>query len=107
MTSLCWEWNCLQSHGRRRLRLATIALAFVVLAPSIASAQSSVGTVRDTSGAILPGVTVEASSPALIEKSAPFYFDFRLATADLRLSTIDLRLATTLRGAVPPAGALL
>jgi hypothetical protein len=37
-------------------------------APSLASAQSLAGTVRDTSGAVLPGVTVEASSPALIEK---------------------------------------
>src|SRR5207249_4100735 len=27
------------------------------------------GVVRDTSGAVLPGVTVEASSPALIEKA--------------------------------------
>ena len=27
------------------------------------------GTVRDSSGAVLPGVTVEASSPALIEKT--------------------------------------
>ncbi|MEO8257754.1 MAG: TonB-dependent receptor [Acidobacteriota bacterium] len=34
-----------------------------------ASAQASVtGVVRDASGAVLPGVTVEASSPALIEK---------------------------------------
>src|SRR4051812_41793286 len=34
-----------------------------------ASAQSVIaGVVRDTSGAVLPGVTVEASSPALIEK---------------------------------------
>ena len=30
--------------------------------------QSSQVSVRDTSGAVLPGVTVEASSPALIEK---------------------------------------
>src|SRR5262245_34218936 len=29
---------------------------------------SIAGTVRDTSGAVLPGVTVEAASPALIEK---------------------------------------
>jgi hypothetical protein len=37
--------------------------------PAIASAQATVsGTVRDSSGAVLPGVTVEASSPALIEK---------------------------------------
>src|SRR5262245_45315465 len=36
--------------------------------PTLASAQSFAGTVRDTSGAVLPGVTVEASSPALITK---------------------------------------
>ena len=37
--------------------------------PSIAAAQATLaGTVRDTSGAVLPGVTVEAASPALIEK---------------------------------------
>jgi hypothetical protein len=42
----------------------------VVLLPSVASAQASLaGTVRDASGAVLPGVTVEASSPALIEKA--------------------------------------
>jgi hypothetical protein len=40
-----------------------------VLLPATAAAQAVIaGTVRDTSGAILPGVTVEASSPALIEK---------------------------------------
>ena len=32
------------------------------------SAASVAGTVKDTSGAVLPGVTVEAASPALIEK---------------------------------------
>jgi hypothetical protein len=41
----------------------------LLLFPSVVSAQAVIaGTVRDTSGAILPGVTVEASSPALIEK---------------------------------------
>jgi hypothetical protein len=30
---------------------------------------SIAGVVRDTSGAVLPGVTIEASSPVLIEKS--------------------------------------
>ena len=37
----------------------------------IASAQTSTisGTVKDASGGVLPGVTVEASSPALIEKT--------------------------------------
>jgi hypothetical protein len=44
-------------------------LTSVILLPSGLYAQASIaGTVRDTSGAVLPGVTVEASSPALIEK---------------------------------------
>src|SRR6185503_17308159 len=40
----------------------------VVLLPLAAHAQSIQGVVRDTSGAVLPGVTVEASSPVLLEK---------------------------------------
>jgi hypothetical protein len=44
-------------------------LACLVLLPSLAYAQATLtGTVRDTSGGVLPGVTVEASSPVLIEK---------------------------------------
>ncbi len=44
--------------------------ALLALLPAVASAQTSAigGVVKDTSGAVLPGVTVEASSPALIEK---------------------------------------
>jgi hypothetical protein len=46
-----------------------VVLGFLVCLPSSVWAQSSIaGTVRDTSGAVLPGVTVEAASPALIEK---------------------------------------
>ena len=46
-------------------------LIFVVLLPDLAFAQASItGVVRDASGAILPGVTVEASSPALDRKGA-------------------------------------
>src|SRR5882724_2324485 len=45
-----------------------VASAFVVLVPVVASAQASLaGVVKDESGAVLPGVTVEAASPALIE----------------------------------------
>jgi hypothetical protein len=45
------------------------AMLLMLLAPA-ASAQSSIaGIVKDTSGAVMPGVTVTASSPALIEKS--------------------------------------
>src|SRR5512139_4175559 len=43
--------------------------AALLLVPSMAWAQASIqGTVKDTSGAVLPGVTVEAASPVLIEK---------------------------------------
>jgi len=46
-----------------------VILAAAVLLPSIAFAQGTLtGTVKDVSGGVLPGVTVEASSPALIEK---------------------------------------
>lgn len=41
----------------------------LVLLPASAYAQASItGVVKDSSGGVLPGVTVEASSPALIEK---------------------------------------
>src|SRR6516164_7818623 len=55
---------------RRIAALATAALACVLLGRSVASAQtgSIAGVARDTSGAVLPGVTVEAASPVLIEK---------------------------------------
>src|SRR5262245_14823886 len=50
--------------------LRGIVLMAAVLMPAVAFAQASiVGTVRDASGAVVPGVTVEASSPALIEKT--------------------------------------
>jgi len=53
--------------------LAMFAGAFLCLAmlPAAAFAQQATiaGVARDTSGAVLPGVTVEVSSPALIEKT--------------------------------------
>src|ERR1700681_2901977 len=43
---------------------------WAVLSPTVADAQSTIaGVVTDTTGAVLPGVTVEASSPALIEQA--------------------------------------
>src|SRR5688572_10620197 len=52
----------------RFTRLVVFVLGSVAFA-SAAFAQASItGIVRDPSGAVLPGVTVEASSPALIEK---------------------------------------
>src|SRR5688572_1160857 len=47
------------------------ALLAVALLPATAHAQgdaSITGVIRDASGAVLPGVSVQASSPALIEK---------------------------------------
>lgn len=53
------------------VRAATVC-ACVLVTCVLASAQGTsgiAGVVRDTSGAVLPGVTVEAASPALIEKT--------------------------------------
>lgn len=56
------------------LTLQRVLVAFVVVfglaTGAFAQAAASIaGIVRDTSGAVMPGVTVEASSPALIEKT--------------------------------------
>ena len=55
------------SRIARRLLLPACLLG---LSAGAASAQTGIaGVVKDSSGAVLPGVTVEASSPALIEKT--------------------------------------
>jgi hypothetical protein len=49
---------------------AMAVLVFLIGIPTAAFAQASiVGTVRDAQGGVVPGVTVEASSPVLIEKT--------------------------------------
>jgi hypothetical protein len=55
----------------RSLTVRCFVLLLILFAPVVASAQTSaiVGTVRDASGGVLPGVTIEVSSPALIEKT--------------------------------------
>src|SRR5205085_5145176 len=74
----------------RTLRAASIAAGLFVLLPAAAHAQSSfTGVVRDTSGAVLPGVTVEAASPVLIEKTRSVITD---AGGGYRL--VDLRPGT-------------
>jgi carboxypeptidase family protein len=45
-----------------------IIIGVLLLAPRVTSAQAISGTVTDTTGSVLPGVTVEARSPALIEQ---------------------------------------
>ena len=54
----------------RRVLCVAVALAGILLLPKSVHAQASIaGVIRDASAAVLPGVTVEASSPALIEKN--------------------------------------
>jgi len=74
-------------------RIGVVVLASVLLLPAIVSAQSAfTGIVRDTSGAVLPGVTVEAASPVLIEKvrSAVTDNDGLYRIVDLRPGTYTL-----------------
>jgi len=62
----------------------------VLFSPSLAHAQATLaGVVKDSSGAVLPGVTVETSSPALIER-------VRTATTDSsgQYQIVDLRPGT-------------
>lgn len=68
-------------------RFARIVVAIACFAiPTGAQAQATIaGTVRDTSGAVLPGVTVETSSPALIEKTRVTVTD---ETGQYRIETL-------------------
>lgn len=76
-----------RSEQRRWLRVVLMAGASAVLLPALAAAQSAIaGQVKDPSASVLPGVTVEVSSPALIEGK-------RVAVTDGqgRYSIVDLR----------------
>ena len=54
----------------RTFRVLLIAALWCLAIPALATAQASIsGIVKDASGGVLPGVTVEAASPALIEKT--------------------------------------
>ncbi len=68
-------------------KAAVAASLCLLLLPGAVSAQSSItGLVKDTTGAVLPGVTIETTSPAIIEK-------VRTAVSDGqgRYTIIDLR----------------
>src|SRR5262249_35272728 len=57
-------------QSRMQLRWLFLALVCVIGLPTVARAQSAIGgTVKDASGAVLPGVTVEVASDVLIEKT--------------------------------------
>src|SRR3989454_6616575 len=74
---------------RRKLAgMSFVALtAGLLFAPAVWAQQASgiAGVVRDTSGAVIPGVTVEAASPALIEKVRTVVTD-----GDGRYNIVDL-----------------
>src|SRR5216684_4153396 len=71
----------------RIVRLASALFVWLVIVPTAVYAQASItGVVKDTSGALLPGVTVEAASPALIEKIRTVVTD-----GEGRYSIVDLR----------------
>ena len=54
---------------RKILVVGLTAFASLFVFSLAARAQGSIaGSVKDTSGAVMPGVTVEVASPALIEK---------------------------------------
>ena len=62
------------------------------LSPAASAQQAAsgiAGVVKDTSGAVMPGVTVEAASPALIEKVRSVVSD-----AEGRYNIVDLRPGT-------------
>src|SRR4051812_35915219 len=63
--------------GLRCRLLASICLLALTFVSSPAFAQNAEisGVVRDASGAVLPGVAVEATSPALIEKARTVFTD--------------------------------
>src|SRR5688572_25153975 len=82
-------WRGLMTSNERSgvVRIVILLMTIGVLAvPALTSAQSIAGLVRDESGALLPGVTVEATSPVLIERA-------RVAVTDSRgqYQIIDLR----------------
>ena len=54
----------------RKSRQILLVVSMILALPLSAYAQASIaGVVKDASGAVLPGVTVEATSPVLIEKA--------------------------------------
>ena len=53
---------------RQRLFQAAGMAALLLVLPGLAAAQEIGGTVTDTTGGVLPGVTVEVRSPDIIEQ---------------------------------------
>ena len=74
---------------RSVLRLLVAALPLVLIPASLQAQATITGVVKDASGAVLPGVTVEAASPSLIERVRTVVTD---PTGQYRI--VDLRPGT-------------
>ena len=82
----------MQRTSAKSVSSVAVIVICVLLLPRPAWAQQAIGiagVVQDTSGAVLPGVTVEAASPALIEKVRTVVSD-----GEGRYSIVDLRPGT-------------
>ena len=93
------EGTMIRRHIVQAAVLVSLAYCFL---PAAASAQSQItGIVTDASGAVLPGVTVEATSPALIEnmRTAVTDSEGRYAIPGLRPGTY--KVSFTLPGFSP------
>jgi hypothetical protein len=78
---------------KRALGMSAVSCLCLALLPAVVYAQASfTGIVRDTSGAVLPGVSVEAASPVLIEKVRSSVTDGtgRYTISDLRPGTYQV-----------------
>jgi hypothetical protein len=79
-------------------RRFVVVVSWLLITPAAAFAQGTIaGVVRDSSGAVLPGVTVEASSPALIEKVRSVITDGagQYKIVDLRPGDYDVNFTLT------------
>src|SRR5215472_12974022 len=80
------------------IRVFVSLVSFIVFVPEGMAQSAFTGVVKDQSGAVLPGVTVEASSPALIEKSKSTVSDERGAYRIIDLRPGDYSVSFTLPG---------
>src|SRR2546425_7059039 len=91
-----------------RAALVRVGLvALLALTPSAARAQSAIaGVVKDVTGSVLPGVTVEAASPALIERIRTVVTDAQgqYKIVDLRPGPYEVTFSLAGFGTVKQAG---
>ena len=94
---------------RRVVRLAVLSAAVLLVANASSAQVAIAGVVKDGTGAVMPGVTVEASSPALIEKTRSVVTDGAGQYKIVDLSPGTYSVAFTLNGfkSVQRSGVLL